>query len=135
MLNEDKVKLMTRMAIYEKRKGKKVMKLTKYFQSDYVSFYMIKTAAAVTMAYLIVAACYVLYYIEFLMENLYTLDFADIIKKFLTYYVIVLVGYLVLSFIIYSVKYNIGMKSLRRFRAKIKKVKQMNQEEAKGGES
>ena len=64
MLNEDKVKLMTRMAIYEKRKGKKVMKLTKYFQSDYVSFYMIKTAAAVTMAYLIVAACYVLYYIE-----------------------------------------------------------------------
>ena len=87
------------------------------------------------MAYLIVAACYVLYYIEFLMENLYTLDFADIIKKFLTYYVIVLVGYLVLSFIIYSVKYNIGMKSLRRFRAKLKKVKQMNQEEAKGGES
>ncbi len=30
MLNEDKVKLMTKMAIYEKRFGKKNMKMTEY---------------------------------------------------------------------------------------------------------
>ncbi|MCI9541876.1 MAG: hypothetical protein HFG39_12710 [Lachnospiraceae bacterium] len=134
MLNEDKVKLMARMAMYEKKKGKKIMKMTKYFQGDYVSWNMIKTAIAATVAYLIVAACWALYHLEYLMENLYTLDFADLIKKFLTYYVVLLVGYLVLSYTIYSIKYSVSMKSLKRFRANLKKVKQINQEEAKGGE-
>lgn len=134
MLNEDKVKLMTRMAIYEKRKGRKTMKMTKYFQSDYVSWNMIKTAAAVTFAYLMVAGCWVLYHLEYFMANLYTLDFTELIRRFLVYYVAVLAGYMILSFIIYTVKYSLAMKSLKRFRASLKKVKQMSQEEAKGGE-
>lgn len=135
MLNEDKVKLMTQMAIYEKRKGKKDMKLTKYFHSDYVSWNMIKTAFAVTVSYMLAAGCWVLYHMEYYLENLYTLDFAELIKSFLTYYAAALAGFLVLSYIVYSVRYNMTMKSLKRFRVKLKKVRQMDQEEAKGGES
>ncbi len=135
MLNEEKVKLMTRMAMYEKRPGRKAMKMTKYFHSDYVSWNMIKTALAVTVSYALMAGCWVLYHLEYLMENLYTLDFAEFIKKFLTYYVVLLVVYMILSYIIYSLKYSLAMKSLRRFRARLRKVRQINQEEAKGGES
>lgn len=134
MLNEDKVKLMTRMAVYEKRKGRAVMKMTKYFQSDYVSWNMIKTAAAVTFAYLMIGGSWVLYHLEYFMENLYTLDFTELIRRFLVYYVAVMAGYMILSFVIYTVKYSLAMKSLKRFRASLKKVKQMSQEEAKGGE-
>ena len=64
MLNEDKVKLMTRMAMYEKKKGRKVMKMTKYFHSDYVSWNMIKTAISVTFAYAMIAGCWLLYHME-----------------------------------------------------------------------
>lgn len=135
MLNEEKVKLMARMAIYEKKPGRKAMKMTKYFQSDYVSWNMIKTVLAVTVSYLLMVGCWILYHMEYLMENLYTLDFAELIKNFLTYYVVLLVAYVVLSYIIYGVKYSMAMKSLRRFRTKLKKVKQINQEEAKGGDS
>ncbi|MBO5278793.1 MAG: hypothetical protein J6B06_04825 [Lachnospiraceae bacterium] len=135
MLNEDKVKLMTRMAIYEKRKGKKVMKMTKYFRGDYVSWNMIKTAIAVTIAYAMIAGGWVLYHLEYFMENLYTLDLVDLIRKVLTYYVILLAGYMILSYVIYTVKYSMAMKSLKRFRGNLKKVKQINHEEAKGGES
>lgn len=135
MLNEEKVKLMTRMAMYEKKPGRKAMKMTKYFQSDFVSWNMIKTVIAVTVSYLLMAGCWVLYHLEYLMENLYTLDFAELIKKLLTYYVVLLVAYVVLSYIIYAVKYGMAMKSLRRFRTSLKKVRQINQEEAKGGDS
>ncbi len=135
MLNEDKVKLMTRMAMYEKKKGRKVMKMTKYFHSDYVSWNMIKTAISVTFAYAMIAGCWLLYHMEYLMENLYTLDFIELIRKVLIYYVALLAGYMVFSYAIYSIKYSIAMKSLKRFRGNLKKVKQINQEEAKGGES
>lgn len=133
MLNEDKVKLMTRMAVYEKKKGKRVMKLTKYFQSDYVSWNMIKTAVAVTVSYVMIAGCWVLYHLEYFMENLYTLDLVEMIRRILVYYAAVLAGYMVLSYAIYMIKYNVAMKSLKRFRSNLKKVKQINHEEAKGG--
>lgn len=135
MLNEDKVKLMTRMAIYEKHKGKKMMKMTKYFRGDYVSWNMIKTAVAVTFAYFVIAGCWILYHLEYFMENLYTLDLMELVRRLLTNYVILLAGYMILSYIIYTLRYSIAMKSLKRFRGNLKKVKQMNHEEAKGGET
>lgn len=134
MLNEEKVKLMTRAAVYEKHEGKKNMKMTKYFRGDYVSWNMIKTVAAVTFAYLIVAGCWVLYNLEYLMENFYTMDLAEIIRQILVYYIAVLVVYTILSYIIYTIKYSMAMKSLKRFRSSLRKIRQISHEEAKGGE-
>lgn len=134
MLNEDKVKLMTRVAMYEKRSGRKNMKMTKYFRGDYVSWNMIKTAVAITIAYMLIAGCWVLYHLEYLMENLYTMDLVELVRQVLVYYIAVLVGYMILSYIIYTVKYSMAMKSLKRFRSSLKKIRQISHEEAKGGE-
>ena len=38
LLNENKVKMMTKMAIYEKNEGRKMIKTAKYFKSDYIAF-------------------------------------------------------------------------------------------------
>ncbi len=134
MLNEDKVKLMTRVAMYEKHSGRKNMKMTKYFRGDYVSWNMIKTAVAITIAYMLIAGCWVLYHLEYLMENLYTMDLVELVRQVLVYYIAVLVGYMILSYIIYTVKYSMAMKSLKRFRSSLKKIRQISHEEAKGGE-
>lgn len=134
MLNEDKVKLMTKMAIYEKHSGKKAMKMTKYFRGDYVSWNMIKTAVSVTIAYMLIAGGWVLYHLEYFIENLYTLDLADLIRRMLVYYIAALAGYMILSYIIYTIRYSNAMRKLKHFRSSLKKVKQMSAEEAKGGE-
>lgn len=134
MLNEDKVKLMTHVAMYEKHSGRKNMKMTKYFRGDYVSWNMIKTAVAITIAYMLTAGCWVLYHLEYLMENLYTMDLVELVRQVLVYYIAVLVGYMILSYIIYTVKYSKAMKSLKRFRSSLKKIRQISHEEAKGGE-
>ena len=51
MLNERKVKLMTRLTMYEKREGKHTIPMTKYFTDDFISWNMIKTVVAITFAY------------------------------------------------------------------------------------
>ena len=38
LLNENKIKMMTKMAIYEKNEGKSMLKTDKYFKGDYIAF-------------------------------------------------------------------------------------------------
>lgn len=39
MLNESKVKLMTRMAMYESKQGEEDFKISSYYKKDYRSFH------------------------------------------------------------------------------------------------
>ena len=40
MLNEEKIKLMTGIAMFEKKEGKKIFPLNRYFKSDYISSHL-----------------------------------------------------------------------------------------------
>ena len=132
MLNEDKVKLMTKMAIYEKRFGKKNMKMTEYFRGDYVSWNAVKTVIAVTIAYVLIVAAWVFYHIEELIENVYTMDIVGLLKKIGVNYIIILGIYVMIAYIIYNVKYSKAMNSLKHYRTNLKKAKQMDTEDVKG---
>ena len=43
LLNENKVKMMTKMAIYEKNEGRRMLRTARYFKGDYVAFGILKT--------------------------------------------------------------------------------------------
>ena len=43
MLNEEKIRIMTRAAIYEQGKGEEDIKITSYSRSDYIRYNMLKT--------------------------------------------------------------------------------------------
>lgn len=60
LLNENKVKMMTKMAIYEKNEGRRMLRTAKYFKGDYVAFGILKTLITTTFAFAIVAIMYVL---------------------------------------------------------------------------
>ena len=66
MLNESKVKLMTRMAMYESKQGEEDFKISSYYKKDYRSFHTIATIIWVTVGYAVavgigVIACYFLW--------------------------------------------------------------------------
>ena len=42
MINEEKVKIMNRLAMYEKRGGKKYLPVSRYYRSDYIGLALIK---------------------------------------------------------------------------------------------
>ena len=49
MLNEEKIRIMTRAAIYEQGKGEEDIKITSYSRSDYIRYNMLKTLIGVTV--------------------------------------------------------------------------------------
>lgn len=131
MLNERKVKLMTKLAIYEKNEGKHTIPVTKFFSDDYVSWNMLKTVVSITIAYFIGAAIWVIYNIEDILENIATLNYFEIIRYAIMLYVILLLGYIVISYIAYKVKYHKAMKSLSRYEKGLKQLAKIHMEEAR----
>ena len=54
MLNEERIKLMTKMAAYEADEGKKNVTIGNYFRGDYIGLQVIKSIISATIAFVIV---------------------------------------------------------------------------------
>ena len=61
MVNEEKVRLMTRLAMYEQSTGKEDLEKGRYFKSDYVKYNCLKTLVSTTILFVIVVAAYIYY--------------------------------------------------------------------------
>ncbi len=51
LVNEQKVRMMTKLAIYESGKGKQDLKLAKYYKSDYIKYNVLKTIVSTAVCY------------------------------------------------------------------------------------
>ncbi|HPF30656.1 MAG TPA: hypothetical protein PLZ77_11225, partial [Lachnospiraceae bacterium] len=74
MLNESRIKLMTKMASFEANEGKRSVSIGTYFRGDYIGKEVIKSVIYGTIAYVIVFALYVAYDFEFFLQDIYKMD-------------------------------------------------------------
>lgn len=122
MLNEERVILMTRLAAYEQEKGKNSMKICKYFRSDYLMMQMLKTLVCTTIAYAILTGLYLVYHLEELTENLYSIDLIGFVQQILTRYGVFVVVSCVFTYIVYSYRYLKAHKKLKEFMSNLRKL-------------
>ena len=122
MLNEEKVILMTRLASYESKEGRKCQKVADYFRGDYVVIQVAKALIGATIAFGIVLGLYIIYNLEEFMANIYKMDLVSFAKNILTYYVYVLVAYFVIAYVLGTIKYFMAKKSLRNYFQNLKKL-------------
>ena len=54
MLNEEKIKIMNKLAMYEQGEGKKYLPVSRYYRSDYIGLAMIKNFFLVTIGYCLI---------------------------------------------------------------------------------
>ena len=55
MLNEKRIRLMTKAAEFEQKEGREAFRINDYFREDYVTFHMVKAWIRGTAAWLILA--------------------------------------------------------------------------------
>ncbi len=122
MLNEDKIKLMTGIAMFEKREGKRIFPVNRYFRSDYISRYMFRSFFSYTICYLLCAMIWVLYYMERLLN---TLDIGELIeagKYAVFFYVSGLFLYLIITWLVYRKRYEYSKRGMKVYVAKLKRL-------------
>ncbi len=131
MVNEEKVKLMTKLAIYENTKGKKQLNISKYYKRDYVRFQMFKTAVSSTIAFMILLFAYCMLNAEQLLLKLNDLDFLGVAAKVGVLYVVFLVIYMLVAWVVYANKYEKIKPDVVMYNRNLKRLKEMYDREEK----
>lgn len=132
MIQEERVKQMTKLAIYEDGEGKKYIPMTRFFRRDYIGWEMVKSFVFGTLAFLLVCGVYIVYQINSMINDLFDLDYLTIGKDVLTIYIIFMVLYLLLTYVIYSLRYKTGRKHIKKFYNQLKKVSKLYDQEERG---
>lgn len=122
MLNENKIKMMTKMAIYEKKEGSEMVKKANYFKSDYITFGILKTLITTTIAYLLMIVLYVLFNFDDLLNNINSLDYIAIGRRTAICYFALLVVFALISGLVYKVRYEKSRKELKKYYSRLNKL-------------
>ena len=91
MLNEEKIKIMNKLAMYEQGEGKKYLPVSKYYRSDYIGLAMIKNFFLVTIGYCLVLAGIAAYFGEYLIDNIHKMNLVSVGVEAILGYVVVLI--------------------------------------------
>jgi len=129
MINEERVKLMTRMASYEAGEGKKNIKIGDYFRVDYISKQLLKSLVFSTISFVIGLCLYVFYDFEAFMEDIYDMDLVATGKQLLTYYIVFAVVYALITWVVYALRYRKARKNLKTYYGNLKKLSNMYDEQ------
>ena len=115
MLNEEKVKIMNKLALYEKGEGKKYLPVSKYYRSDFIGLALIKNFFLVTIGYGLVVLAAAAYFSAYLLNNIHKMNLVNLGISILAGYLIALGAYSLLTYIQYSVKYHRAKKSVKKY--------------------
>lgn len=134
MIRANKVKTMTRAAIFEQKEERKALAINHFFRSDYVIYGMIKSAIALTIAFCLAAGMWVIYHAEELMTEKSVADLFALGKYVVMLYAVALVVFLLISLVVYCVRYYHAQKRLKGYRGHLRKLAKSYQEEASAKE-
>lgn len=128
MLNFKKIRLMTKLAVYEKKEGKEDIYLSKYYKTDYVRFQALKSVITATIGYGLIIAMIVFYKMEYLVKNAVTLDYKLIGTYILGFYLMTITVYGLGAVVVYSLKYDASRKKLSRYFKLLKRLEKIYNE-------
>lgn len=129
MLNNRKIRIMTKLATYEEKEGKEDIALSKYYKTDYVRLNILKTIMSATLGYLLLLIMIAVYRSEYLIENAVNLDYKSIFTTILGYYLVILTILIVGTLIGYSIKYDKSRKQLSQYFRMLKKLRMIYRDE------
>ena len=122
MLNEEKIRLMTDIAVFEKKANKDIFPVTRYFKSDYIGSRLIRSFLMYSFTCLIGVGMWILYQIE---DILNTMDLSVLLasaKHVAVFYVAGLLVYLGITWIVYAKRYDTASKSMKVYQAKLRRL-------------
>lgn len=134
MLNEDKIKLMTSISMFEKKEGKKIFPLNRYFKGDYVSNHVVRSFLGYTFCWVLGALIWALYHIEALFSSAVLDNLWEMVVKCGLYYVVGLILYLLITVVVYSGRYNFASRGMKVYVAKLRRLEKRYEFQSKSRE-
>ena len=139
MLNPRKIRLMSRMAIFENSKeGKEAFRITGFFRSDYLRWELLRTIASITIGYILLVGMAVVYNLEYLLLHAVELNYRALLIRALGIYLVILIVYVAGAFVAYTYSYARRRKLISRYEKSLRsleKIYKAEDQEKKGGQA
>jgi hypothetical protein len=131
MIDEERVKELYRLAVFDEQKEKDCRQMGKYYMWDYVGKECIKSFFSGTLSFALIAAFVALGNLSQITSFLSGNDLVDLVVRVLILYAAFMVVYLLVTVMVYCVRYVGRRKSLRGYVNHLRRVRSMYQDEEK----
>ena len=129
MINEERVKELTHMAIYDEHRQKECRQMGEYYMWDYVWKELLKSFFSGAMAFLLLLTLWGIHDVEECVEMIGRSNLKEMIGRVIIAYITFMAVYLIVTAVIYCVRYVYGRKRLRGYAEHLKKVRRMYRRE------
>lgn len=129
MLNNDKIQLMTKLALFEQKHGKKAFASSKYYKSDYIGLGLVNSAIIATLVFILTIACSIFVNIEKFLEDITGMDLLKVGRITVIVYILYMIVYLTIAYVVYRIKYENLKKDLKVYDNDLKALYTLYKEE------
>lgn len=123
MINEERVREMVHMAVYDTYEEKKNRPMNEYYMWDYVGKELVKSFFTGTISFALLGGLWVLKDLTGLVTYINNTDLTVLVIRIVALYAAFLAVYLLVTAIVYCIRYVRGRKRLRRYAEHLKKVR------------
>lgn len=135
MLNEERVKHMTKLAFYETKGGTEEIKISAYYKKEYINFNMWCSIIWMTLAFAAFVIMLGLTFAKDLIEDLSRQRLTVVVIAISIIYLILLVSYIILSRKHYRKKHARAYHRVKRFKQDLQELEHMYEKEDYNGET
>lgn len=123
MLNDKKIRLMTKLARFEDCDGKEELKIDRYYRVDYIRYQVLKSVLCVTLGYILVILSILVYQSEYVMDNITAINYRKIGFYMVTVYLFILLFYSFITGIISYFHYERAKTKLKKYKKNLKTLR------------
>ncbi len=129
MVNNRKVRLMTKLAVYESGEGKEDIKLGKFFRRDYLRDRMLRSFLSSTIGFAFTVGLGILYEMDYIVSNAVRMDYMFFAKRLIALYVVILAVYVMASLVFGMLHYNKSRNKLAKYFRMLRRMRSFYKEE------
>lgn len=105
MVDEEKIRIMTRIASFEKKEDIREIKESGYYKSDYIRSHLLEVAWSYSVAYFLILLLIALYHLDYLTSGMDMSGFGGAVIAAVVIYLLLLLCSLVAAAFYYAARY------------------------------
>ena len=131
MVNEERLRPMVKMAMFDKNEGKHCKPMIEYARQDYVAMELIKSFVTGSIAFLLMLGIWAIQDMDRAMGMLNAAYLKDFVVSVGLKYIVFLLAYLIATYVVYQIRYTKGRKRVKKYYVNLKTVNKMYEREEK----
>ena len=131
MINEERVKNLYKIALYERNEEKYQKQTGQYYKKDYITKELIKSFFIGTIAYVLMLVLWAISSMDAFLESINSLEIVRDAEIMLLFYVAFMAVYLFVTYHIAKNRYQTGRARLKEYVTALKTTKKMYDREEK----